>query len=517
MMKPSHLLLVGSHLAVLGLVYGIARSNANTGTTEDTTSRHPTKVSDRSTTASTSTGDGPALLASFIEANAHKTYTSPYDSLKATLPVATDPEAAAREAIAAFASHPWPDLRDWEASIRRLTEAQVRVLHWLRQSNDPAKVLEFLFTGEHATKNPNLGNPWEPAIFDVATQQGILKSWPWLLKSGAHETIASAALKEMKSGGGLRLILSLESAMAGDPQGASFNMLMSGRGSGSFYQAVGKEAGFDSRESIYGMAMGQQDPNSRAELLLGFARSSEEAATWLLQQPKLDPELAKRINQEKNQWIIDDRSQDYEHRLEAFQERNGEKGDRQGQLDDLVRTDLNKVLTEGRDWRYEFRHGTATLDEVVAATRAAMPAIPPDGEQALTVSLYRHLAEENPAKALPLLDALPEEERRNVLFDSTWQSMVNVNPDDFLTFTSSLPEPVTATEKDLRTKGWNWKARGFLQRYGDDYVEWVQQMPEGIDKDTAMNSLIWATREQNPAAARKLNEQLFPPQTDEKK
>ena len=52
-----------------------------------------------------------------------------------------------------------------------------------------------------------------------------------------------------------------------------------------------------------------------------------------------------------------------------------------------------------------------------------------------------------------------------------------------------------------------------LARYGDDYVEWVKEMPEGLDKETAMNSLIWATREQNPEEARKLNDALYPPKS----
>ena len=38
-------------------------------------------------------------------------------------------------------------------------------------------------------------------------------------------------------------------------------------------------------------------------------------------------------------------------------------------------------------------------------------------------------------------------------------------------------------------------------------------MPEGLDKETAMNSLIWATREQNPEEARKLSETLYPPKS----
>lgn len=179
-------------------------------------------------------------------------------------------------------------------------------------------------------------------------------------------------------------------------------------------------------------------------------------------------------------------------------------------LNDFVRIELDRFFAESRDWRFEFRHGKVSLEEIVAAAKAAMPDIPAEGQEALTVSLFRELIEEDRERAMPLLDDLPEDRRRDALFHSTWLAVVNVQPDHFLEFCRSLPEPVEDWEKDLRTKGWNWKARGFLLRFGDDYVEWVKEMPEGLDKETAMNSLIWATREENPAEARKLSEELYP-------
>ena len=201
-------------------------------------------------------------------------------------------------------------------------------------------------------------------------------------------------------------------------------------------------------------------------------------------------------------------------RLHAFQAHpSNANRPPQDVVNDFVSRELNRFLGEGSDWRFQFRHGKATLDDVIAAVRAGMPEIPPEGEEALTVSLFRQLMEEDREKAMPMLDSLPEDKKREALFHSTWLSMVNIKPDDFLAYCRSLPEPEADWEKDLRTKGWNWKARGFLMRYGDDYVEWVKEMPEGLDKETAMNSLIWATREQNPEEARKLSEALYPPKS----
>jgi hypothetical protein len=238
-----------------------------------------------------------------------------------------------------------------------------------------------------------------------------------------------------------------------------------------------------------------EDERENAALLAAFVETHQsEAATEANKAPDSPPGSAER-------W-----------RGFQAQPRNADRPP-QDVMNDFVYGELNRFFNEGRDWRFEFRHGKATLDEVVAAVRAGMPEIPPEGEEKLTVSLFRQLVEEDREKAMPLLDSLPDDKKREALFHSTWLSQVNIKPDDFLAFCRSLPEPVADWEKDLRTKGWNWKARGFLMRYGDDYVEWVKGMPEGLDKETAMNSLIWATREQNPEEARKLSEALYPPKS----
>ena len=130
----------------------------------------------------------------------------------------------------------------------------------------------------------------------------------------------------------------------------------------------------------------------------------------------------------------------------------------------------------------------------------------------MRITLYRQLAEENPKKALALLDPFPEEKRRAILLNSTWQSHLNVSPNDFLRFLADVPDAKNAEEQELKIKGWNWKVRGNLWRYGDDYVEWVMKMPPGLHKEAAMNSILWATSEQNPAAARELSEQFYPRQ-----
>jgi hypothetical protein len=508
-MKLLPLALVGSHLAVFGLVYGIARGGPGpAGDAKAATASG--KSSGRGSAGGG--GDGEALLASFMEQQ--KPGGSAYEILKGTLPVAADPEAAARDAIRSYAEKPGGE--------QELAEAAVRTLHWLRAAEDPEVVIEYLWTDEAARKADLLALFSPTAVKDMAKEKGALDSWRWLWKRPfTRDSFGQVALEEMKAGGSFDLFKRLESTMRDSPIFSMQRRLVVTDPSGrreSYYLQAGTATDFKDRQALYDYAMDPLNAEVRDELLRGFARSSGEAGEWVLEQESLDPRTAEMLRKEQKLAAARDMTQDYASRIEAMRKTGNLEGkDDQALVNELVHQDLNKVLNEGRDWRYEFRHGVSSLDEIMTAVRGAMPKVPAEGEEALMVSLYRELVEEDTKKALPLLDSLPEDKRREALFHSTWLSMVNINPNEYLEFFSALPEPVTPEEKDLRTKGWNWKARGFLMRFGDDYVEWVKAMPPGIDKDTAMNSLIWATREQNAAEARKLNDELYPPKDDEAK
>ena len=147
-------------------------------------------------------------------------------------------------------------------------------------------------------------------------------------------------------------------------------------------------------------------------------------------------------------------------------------------------------------------------DEIVADVEGSL-VIPDEARDEMRISLYRNLVEEDPAGALPLLDTFSEEERRKILFESTWTSYAFIDPNDYYAYLQTLPQPVTDAEKAERLKGWDWQARGLLMRYGDDYVRWVQTLPDGSDKSAALNSIIWATREVNDAEAQRLSEQFY--------
>ncbi len=519
-MNSRHGILVGTHLLALGLAYGVARSSATRETqSEELQASAKSSTRDRQE----STGDGEALRAGFLQEQTDS--SSKYEELKKSLPVADDPKAAALAAIAALGGPEWRDGLTAEEQANRFAEVEVRVLYWMKQS--PEEAVEYLLANAPHLLNGLQGN----VLPEIVTKNGVENSLPWLKKHPVFlQTLGNAALDELHDGGGIAFLKRFQLLFFGEhPEleadrrfyvgRANANPGNGMRGLESFFFLAGAEIPFRDRDALLELARQEQDVHVRMDLLSGFSQSSEQARQWLLEKiasGDLGDEVANQLRARLDAEAIRNPSIDFNERVLALKADEDFQGKSQQEaINELVNRDVAQLLEGGRDWRYEFRHGVAALDEIVAAVRGRLPNVPPEGEEALLVSLYRNLVEEDPRKALPLLDSLPEDRRREALFHSTWLSQVNISPDDYLSFFADLPEPETPAEKDLRTKGWNWKARGFLGRFGDDYVEWVKEMPEGLDKETAMNSLIWATREQNPAEARKLNEQLYPAKPNE--
>lgn len=511
-MTPNYQILLVTHVLALGLAYGVAKNTATPA--DENAVALPVRSKSAARERLTASTDGGQLLAGFLKEQLEG--NSKYAELKATLPVAKDLKGAVVEAIAGLGASGWPNGMTTDEAAERMAKVEVRVLHWMRR--DPGEAMDFLMSAP-ASAGLNLPDRLREHVFiEVASEAGLLKSLDWLTK-GEHSlpTLCAVAVNEMKAGGGLALFAKLQAAMQGNPFESDYQEAFKDGdpfGRGEFLRAVGATVAFNDRQKLLELALSQSDMGSRQLLLLGFANSDGRATAWLqdlVSRSELDGDLAAKLKGGLGNAVFRAPAMDMDKRVEARRATKGnEIKPRQDIVNELVSVDVRNLLKNGRDWRYEFRNGTASLDEVVSAVRAGLPGIPPEGEDAMRVQLYQELSEENPKKALAMLDDLPEEKRRDVLFNATWQSQVNLSPDDFLRFLADVPQPVTPQEKELRVKGWNWKARGFLARFGDDYVQWVKEMPPGIDKDTAMNSLIWATREKNPAEARKLNEQLYP-------
>ncbi len=512
MTRNTQILLV-THLFALTLGYGVVRKAAAHGGARMVAAPEFTKLSARDPRSPS--GDGDELLADFLAERSGK--HSKYEELKATLPVAKDLRGAVVSAIQGLGG----DGLTEDEQAERLAEVEVRVWHWMKEN--PVEAMGYILN-DPACEEAGLPGLLDKQVFrEIAVENGVLKSVGWLAKSEVtFGTLCEVTLDEMRAGGGFVLFEKVDGAIARSSNRSEFrafqaeplvsdNPVYDGE---HFLRLVGGAARFEEKDRLLERVKRLRGEDDKVELLSGFAASSGQAAEWLLgilHRRELKGIVADESLPDLDRVVLDVAALDMEQRLEILRTNPASEGKSKPELvNELVAADVRRLLENGRDWRFEFRNGTASLDEVVAAVRGGLPGLPETGEEALRVTLYRQLAEENPKKALALLDGFPAEKRRKVLLDSTWLSHGNVSPDDFLRFLADVPDANTPEEQELKLKGWNSKARGNLWRYGDDYVEWVNKMPPGIHREAAIHSVILATSEQNPAQARALSEQFYP-------
>jgi len=490
---------------VLGLGYGIAQNLKREVDTQKEEAPLRTQSSNRSTDSTD--GDGPELLAEFRKDFLQK--KSRYEELKESLQPAADLRAAAISTI-----EDWENNRSGQDHIESESMMLVRFYHWLRVN--PREAMEYLSApqaGEDSLKSRELLSKLALNVLpDVAREKRVMKSIGWLTSNPVGILpLWKTLISEMKDGGGLALFLRVENELA-EISKPWLEIGAEPHGREALRQA-GASIQLSEKDSLLDYVKLQGETDRAINLLLGFAGTSDAAATWVLglvERQELPVMVARRLQGGLGNEALKQNGMDMEKRIAArrFTDGNGKKL-RENILGELVANDVRRLLNEGRDWRFEFRHGSASLDDILTSMEGALK-IPDEGRDAAQIALYRTLSEENPEKALPLLDSLPEDRRREIMFSNTWQSYGNVNPDDFIAFVKKLPAPETEKEIQDRMKGWEWKVRGSLQRYGDDYIEWVAALPSNPDKYAAINSIIWATRERNPAKAAALNQRFYP-------
>lgn len=515
MMTRRTQLLLTTHVLTAALGYGLIHKWAARPAGD---APEFTKVAVRSEDAPA--GDGASLLADFLEEQSGK--KSRYEELKATLPMAKDLRGAVISAVEGLGGRDWKNGPSADQQTDRLAEVEVRVWHWMRQN--PAAAMGFVIHDADcvAAGLPALLN--KHVFPEIVSQGGVLKSIGWLARSeAAFPTLCGVALDEIRGGGGLALFAKLDDAISRSPVRDEFRIYRSrplavgnpAYDGQPFLHWVGAATRYENREALWKVVTSQDSADDQFELFAGFAQSGGPAAEWtlaLLKDEKLDRVLPDHQQAELRRVIRDVPALEMAERLKIVRAdaEDGGAAPRQDPVAELAAADVRKLLENGRDWRFEFRSEMASAEDVLRGVRSGLGKISPLAEDAVRVAVYRQLAEENPKRALPLLEVFPADKRREILFSTASLAFENVSPADFLRFLADVPDARTAAEQELKIRGWNAKARGNLRRYGDDYVEWVMKIPPGIHREAAMNSVLWATAEANPAAARELSEKFYP-------
>lgn len=162
----------------------------------------------------------------------------------------------------------------------------------------------------------------------------------------------------------------------------------------------------------------------------------------------------------------------------------------------LVSNAIQRFLGSSDGWMHRFRNGELTGEEL---RQAALQACPDAGSetQELIGHLYRHAAEDDPARAEEILAGWSEEDRLLQRAYAAHWWFNGVEPDRSYNYLANLPLDDPETAAHVRD-GWHSRSASNLQRYGEDYADWVLSLPEGDNRTWAMEGLLEASAKDNP-------------------
>ncbi len=158
-------------------------------------------------------------------------------------------------------------------------------------------------------------------------------------------------------------------------------------------------------------------------------------------------------------------------------------------LKQISTVDINELMKNGTDYRFAFRHGTMSAEEVLAAVKREFPELAAASDFETRVRVFNELAAEDPAAAAVLLEGLSKEERAlAVLHQARW-TFRDIAPDAFLGMIGLAADFDSPQATADRLDAWrNFNSHAY-PRYGDDYLDWVRALPPGPDRTAARAAL----------------------------
>ena len=264
---------------------------------------------------------------------------------------------------------------------------------------------------------------------------------------------------------------------------------------------------FTQKDTLAKIAIADKQP----ELLLEFARKKgTDGMKWLrglLADESLDAEFKEQATASTawKDYVRNDSSMPLDQRLKLLA---GENQTPAPELyEQIAGKDLSAILKNGRDWRNVFRHGDADAAEVLAAMAKELPELASRAPDALRNRLYFELVEEDPERAMALLDGLPEAEKTRIAMDAARRAFGNIDPNQFVTALGKVPAD-TPELWDARLAAWAQNTTGNHLRLSDDYVAWVRNLPPGLDREMALFSLANTVRGKNAPLAAELRGEI---------
>jgi hypothetical protein len=136
----------------------------------------------------------------------------------------------------------------------------------------------------------------------------------------------------------------------------------------------------------------------------------------------------------------------------------------------------------GPDLTHAFRNGRLEAGALYDSLAAHLPGAA--GDHTLRRVLFDNLAPLDPVRAAALLAPLSEEEAAQKKGSLVVARTSVFTPDTAYALLSSIPASGDSARWE-REYAWSQVTSGFLERYGSDYLPWVEQLPAGRDREEA--------------------------------
>lgn len=161
---------------------------------------------------------------------------------------------------------------------------------------------------------------------------------------------------------------------------------------------------------------------------------------------------------------------------------------REGALKQISTVDINELMKSGPDYRYAFRHGAMTAEEILEAVKKTFPELAAASDYETRVRVYNELASEDANAAYALLSQLPPEERKMAVIHQARWSFRDNSPETFYSMISLAPGPDSEEAAPQRVDAWSNYGEMAYREYGDSYAEWLRTLPPGVNREAAYST-----------------------------
>ena len=401
-----------------------------------------------------------------------------YERLKKDLPVASDHERAVARAFTRLPKFMNPANGKFDNGLlsfegveffhqlegedgERVAEFEVRVLHWLRDDRDACMAfLEKSFAGDferHVLR--------DSVIVDYAMEADWNDVIPWM-KAHSKFSIDSLVRRKLEEGGGFEVIQ--EARNAGAP---SFLLLRALKG-----------LPFSERDQVLDYALSNHENRNMNAALRDYLASGSH--------PKA--EMVRWIRGVWDSGRIDEEKRGTVSRLFGeFLQGAGKPDDsewRQGFIADYTALnpdsywnekppqDVKDRLNAGRDYRFEFRHGRVSAEDVLKKMQAELTG--ELEEDVVRKEVFKELVAEAPERALSLVQGLEETVKKDLFREAGFSSFHEENPEVMQAYLKDLPGEWSSREKENLLFGWAHHSLTNVSRYGHDYLDWIVTLPK---------------------------------------